>query len=221
MRNKKTVIIMISIIALGVLGAIFLMNGNFLKKPNALTNHEKKKSVDESEEGHQKEKDSSKDDDKRTEKNIGPPSLSELSETEQYMNKGFIISMKVFLNVNQILNKDKEEINRMIAEIEAYENEFMSLKGTDETQFAKLLMEGLFDASYEAIKIYTKRLNGEEIKSITIFDKITIAQEKYLAFAEEFDHQKIPMSKEVLEEVIEIQSDIKRKLDEIERENDD
>jgi len=144
------------------------------------------------------------------------PNFSDLSETEKFLNKGYIISMKVYLRVNQILNMSNDEINKTKKEIETFENELSTLEGTEETNFAKTILSELFISAYEAIDLYSKRLNGEEVKSIMIYDKISKAQEKYLAYAEEFDNKKTPMSKELIEEVVEIRGKINQKLKNVE-----
>lgn len=144
------------------------------------------------------------------------PSLDELSETEKFMNTGYIISMKVFLRINQILNMSIDEINKTEKEIMAFEDEYNALEGTKDTKLAERLLGELFTYGYEAIDLYLKRLNGEEVKSIVLHDKISKAQEKYFAYAKEFDNKKTPMSREVIQEVIEIREEIKQNLKDIE-----
>ncbi len=123
--------------------------------------------------------------------------------------------MKSYLRVNQILNMNIDEINKTKKEIEEFEEAFKALEITEDTRLAERILEELFVYGYEAMDLYSRRLNGEEIKSIMIHDKITKAQEKYFAYAEEFDKKKIPMSKEVIKEVIEIREEINQKLKEI------
>jgi|GEM_PF-2233422 len=144
------------------------------------------------------------------------PNFSDLSETEKFMNKGYITSMKVYLRVNQILNMSRDEIKKTKKEIVTFENEFSTLEGTEETDFAETILRELFASAYEAIDLYSRRLNGEEVKSIMIYDKISKSQEKYLAYAEEFDNKKTPMSREIIEEVIEIREEINHKLKNVE-----
>lgn len=207
--KKKSIKIMIFIIIVTI-GIIFLIsfeknqveeetiNTNISKTEENLTTVEDKNEIEVDNKGYE------------------IPSLDELSKTEKFMNTGYIISMKVFLRINQILNMSIDEINKTEKEIKGFEDEFNALEGTKDTELAERILEELFAYGYEAIDLYLKRLNGEEVKSIVLHDKISKAQEKYFAFAKEFDNKKTPMSREVIQEVIEIREEIKQNLKDIE-----
>ncbi len=124
------------------------------------------------------------------------------SDVDQYWNKGYVLSMNIFLRLNQIpMVENVEDINKMKLEIEGFEEDFNLMEATEDTIIAEESLKSLITMGYEIIDLYSRKLNGEVIKSYTVLEKITIAQEEYLTYSKEFDDRNTPMSKETIEEV--------------------
>jgi hypothetical protein len=215
--KKKSLIILLIFISIGFIFAIGIEKYHIEEKINIDINND----VDELLKGEDKSEvnNNIKDESEENYNNEGYEILSfnELSETEKFLNIGYIISMKVYLRVNQILNIENiDELNKTEKEIMVFEDEFNTLDSTEDTSFAETILRELFSYAYEAIDLYARRLSGEEIKSIMIYDKISKTQEKYFAYAKEFDNKKTPMSREIIEEAIEIKEEINQKLKNIE-----
>jgi len=120
--------------------------------------------------------------------------------------------MNVFLRLNQIpMLENVETVNMMKSELEAFEEDFNLMNGTEETHDAEEKLDNLFEIGYEVIALSTRKLNDEAIKSYEIFEKITQAQEVYLSYSELFDNRKTPMSGETIEKVIQITEEVLEK----------
>lgn len=148
------------------------------------------------------------------EPNYDEPVISEVrsgekieeSISEKFYSKGYLISMNVFLRINQMpLLDDKEALLELRDEIKGFEDSMSSLDTDAYTEEAEKTLENLFNISYAAIEIYEKRLDGDDTISVgDYFSKITEAQTEYLAFAQLFDDKGMKLTAEMIKEVTEI-----------------
>ncbi len=135
------------------------------------------------------------------------------TEVQEFYNSAYLINSNVFLRTNQIpMVEDIDTILVMKSEIKEYENELNTLLESEDIKSqadeAELILKDLISLSYEAIEIYSNKLNGEDLKIFEVTGKITEAQSKYLEFATLFDNKKIELAADTKEQVFKIGQDI-------------
>jgi hypothetical protein len=134
-------------------------------------------------------------------------------EVVQFYNSAFLINANIFLRTNQIpMIENLDELLVMRSEIEGFEEELniliSNISLVEDIEEGVAILRELTALSYEAIEIYEKKLNGEDIKIYAVLEKITEAQNKYLSSGKLIDSKNIEITLDTISQIETIAKEI-------------
>jgi len=137
--------------------------------------------------------------------NIKSKVEAEILPINEYYNKAYIISMNVYLRMNQLpLIEDTEDLVKMKKEIEAFEKNLNEIDSNEDISEAKNKLGNLIELAYETIDLTESRIYKEDFDSATYWSKLNDALDQYISFSKLFDTKRMVFTQDTLEQIDEI-----------------
>ena len=137
--------------------------------------------------------------------NIKSKVEAEILPINEYYNKAYIISMNVYLRLNQLpLIEDTEDLVKMKKEIEAFEKNLNEIDSNEDISEAKNKLGNLIELAYETIDLTESRIYKEDFDSATYWSKLNDALDQYISFSKLFDTKRMVFTQDTLEQIDEI-----------------
>ena len=137
--------------------------------------------------------------------NIKSNEKAEILPINEYYNKAYIISMNVYLRLNQLpLIEDTEDLVKMKKEIEAFEKNLNEIDSNEDISEAKNKLGNLIELAYETIDLTESRIYKEDFDSATYWSKLDDALDQYISFSKLFDTKRMVFTQDTLEQIDEI-----------------